>query len=92
VLFHYVIAFLFTTAFFLLHPMFYSWFRNKVLTAIFYGMIIWVIMNIIVVPITLIPPRPFHLQGAAIDCAILIICFGLPISFIATSYYFFKAK
>lgn len=92
VFFHYLIAFIFTTTLFLLHPMFYSWFRNKLLTAIFYGILIWVIMNIIVVPLTSLPARPFNFIHSLIDCSILIVCFGLPISFIATGYYFYKAR
>jgi len=92
VFFHYLAALVFTTVLFLLHPMFYSWFRNKVVTAIFYGIVIWAIMNLVVVPLSKIPPRPFNTQHSIIDCCILIVCFGLPISFIATGYYFFKRK
>jgi len=92
ILFHYLIAFLFTTAFFLLHPMFYSWFRNKLVTAIFYGIVAWVIMTVIVLPLTNIPPQHFHLIPGLIACGILIVCIGVPISFIATGYYFYKRK
>jgi uncharacterized membrane protein YagU involved in acid resistance len=92
VLFHYLIAFLFTIFFFLLHPMFYSWFRNKLITAIFYGIVIWAIMNIAVVPLSNIPPRPFNLVSSLINCGILMITLGLPISIIATGFYFYKRK
>jgi len=92
VLFHYLISFLFTTAFFLLHPMFYSWFRNKLVTAIFYGLITWVVMNVIVLPLTNIPPQHFQLIPGLTACGILIVCIGVPVSFIATGYYFYKRK
>jgi hypothetical protein len=92
VLFHYLIAFSFTTLLFLLHPMFYSWFRTRILTAIFYGIVIWAIMNLIVVPLSNIPYRPFQVTGSLVDCIILMIAFGIPISFIATGFYFYKRK
>ncbi len=92
ILFHYLIAFSFTTVLFLLHPMFYSWFRTRVLTAIFYGIIIWAIMNLAVLPLSNISPRPLQLTDSLVDCIILMITFGLPISFIATGFYFYKRK
>jgi len=92
VLFHYATAFAFTTIFFLLHPMFYSWFRNSVITAIFYGIIIWAVMNLAIVPLSHIQPHPLALIPALKACSILIVCLGLPISLIATDYYFYKAK
>jgi len=92
ILFHYLIAFAFTTVLFLLHPMFYSWFRNKILTAVFYGIVIWAIMNLVVVPLSNIPARNLQVAGSLTDCGILIITLGLPISFIATGFYFYKRK
>ncbi|MEO8887532.1 MAG: hypothetical protein ABI367_15820 [Mucilaginibacter sp.] len=89
---HYLIALLFTTALFLLHPMFYSWFRFKFLTGIIYGVAIFFIMNRLVVPFSQIPPKPFDGVAAIKASGILIICFGLPISYIATGYYFYKRK
>ena len=92
ILFHYFIALLFTTALFLLHPLFYSWFRNKALTAIFCGIVIWAIMNLVVAPQSNIPPRQLTLVGSLTDCVMLMVVFGLPISFIATGFYFYKRK
>ena len=90
--FHYFIAFSFTAVLFLLHPMFFSWFRNKFLTGVIYGIMIWGIMNLVVVPLSNLPARQLHLVSSLTDCGILVICLGLPISYIATGYYFYKAK
>jgi hypothetical protein len=95
VCFHYLNALLFTTFFFLLHPMFYSWFRNWFVTAIFYGIIMWMVMNLIVVPFSNIyhnPAKHFDPVAALRDCVILIVCLGIPISYISTGYYFYKRK
>jgi len=90
--FHYGIALLFTTALFLLHPMFYSWFRTKFLTGLIYGIVIWFIMSHLVVPHSYAPPPSFKLVNMLKACSIIIICVGLPISYISTGYYFYKRK
>ncbi|GAB2981867.1 hypothetical protein GCM10027049_17700 [Mucilaginibacter puniceus] len=91
-LFHYGIALLFTTALFLLHPMFYSWFRTKFLTGIIYGIVIWLIMSHGVVPLSYAPLPSFTLVSTVKACSVIILCVGLPISYISTGYYFYKVK
>lgn len=91
-LFHYGIALLFTTTLFLLHPMFYSWFRTKFLTGVIYGIVIWFIMSHGVVPLSHAPFPSFKLIGMLKACSIIILCVGLPISYISTGYYFYKSK
>jgi len=34
-----------------------------------------------------IPPRPFTVTNAMINIAILMICVGIPLSFMANAYY-----
>ena len=89
---HFLIALLFCTALFLLHPMFYSWFRTKLLTGVIYGIAIWLIMSHVVLPLSHAPGQPFTLVGMLKACVIHIICLGLPISYISTGYYFYKRK
>ena len=91
-LFHYCIALLFTTALFLLHPMFYSWFRTKFLTGFIYGIVIWFIMSHGVVPLSDAPLPAFKLLNMLKACSVIILCVGLPISYISTGYYFYKIK
>jgi len=92
VLFHYLIALAFTTFFFLLHPMYYSWFRTKFFTGLFYGALIWTVMNLLVVPLSHAHPKTPSVGNALEAFAILVVCFGLPISYVATNYYFYKSK
>lgn len=87
---HYLIALLFCTFFFLLHPMFYSWFRSKFLTGVIYGIVIWFVMSHGVVPLSHAPLPSYELIKMLKACSILIICIGLPLSYISTSYYFIK--
>ena len=80
IFFHYLIAFSFTLfyAFAATKVRFLS--ANKVVSGILYGLFVWAIMNLIVVPATRIPGSDFNLQRALVNAVILVFCIGLPIS------------
>ncbi len=90
-LFHYLIATIFTIVLFVMFPLFKRILKNKYLTGIIYGLIIWVIMNIIVLPLSNVPKHAanadFSLLPVIISLAALVICVGLPISLVADRYY-----
>lgn len=79
-LLHYVIAFTFTVFYFLLYPRVSLLRRNAVISGIGYGLFVWAVMNLIVLPLSRIPPIPFDPAKAALAAAILIVCIGLPIA------------
>lgn len=81
--FHYLIAFLFTTTFYLLYPFAFSLFKNKYVVANIYGGLTWLIMNVIVVPLSKIGPHAIDPLNAVIGVLVLIICVGLPVALIA---------
>lgn len=84
VLFHYFIALVFTTLLFLLYPLFINVFRNKIMLALVYGLLIWVMMNLLVLPyFSHIAIPPLKITGMLKNMAALIISFGFPIVFIA---------
>lgn len=89
---HFLIAYCFTTAFFLLYPHVQFLRKNRLVTGIVYGLFIWMIMNLLVVPNSRINPPTFHLKDAAIAAAILIIAIGIPLSFLAYEFYFGKKQ
>ena len=91
-LFHFVIAYCFTIAFFLVYPHIRFLSKSRLLTGILYGLIIWSIMNLIVVPQTKIGHRPFVLKNAAIAAGILIVAIGIPLSYLAYRFYYGKKK
>jgi hypothetical protein len=84
---HYAIAFAFTVFFFWLYPKVNVMSKNRIVTAIVYGLFVWTIMNLVVVPSSNTVHRPFKIEGALINMGILIICIGLPLSFIANAFY-----
>jgi uncharacterized membrane protein len=88
--FHYFIAFVFTVFFFWLFPHLKLPSRKRLVTGIVYGCFVWAVMNLVVVPLSRIGSRPFNLSNAAINLLILIICIGIPLSFMANRYYIKK--
>jgi uncharacterized membrane protein YagU involved in acid resistance len=87
VLFHYIIAFIFTLFFFYLFRRIKFMQSNTILTGILYGIFIWLIMNMIIVPISHAPTGSFDLLKSIKAALILIIMIGLPLSIIAKRYY-----
>jgi len=86
-LFHYIIAYSFTTLFFLIYPSIKIMSKSIVATAIVYGIFIYVVMNIVVLPLTRIPTITFQLNKALLATAILIVAIGFPLSFFARRFY-----
>jgi hypothetical protein len=85
--FHYIVAFCFTLFFFLIYPYWKFLSINKILTAIGYGLFTWTIMNLVVLPMSNVPPPVFHLSNALIAATILIFMIGLPVTLIIGKYY-----
>jgi uncharacterized membrane protein YagU involved in acid resistance len=90
IIFHYTIAATFTIALFHLYPAFRRALKNKYLTGTVFGLLIWLHMNLIVLPFTNIPKRATHISAASLVEGILalIICVGLPIALTAHWYYY----
>ena len=84
---HYAIAFSFTIFFFWLYPKVNEMSKNRIVTAIVYGLFVWTVMNLVVVPLSNTVHRPFNLTNAFINMCILIICIGLPLSFVANAFF-----
>lgn len=85
---HYCIAMCYTWVFFLLYPMLRNWPGQPVLTGIFYGAFIWLFMRFVALPlfshVQLGPILPLKaIRGAAI----LMLAIGIPVSWMARSWY-----
>lgn len=89
-LFHYLVAFIFTIIFFWFYPRLKVMQGNKWITGLVYGMIVWAVMNLLVLPLSAAPAIPFVLKKAAVAMLILMCCIGLPISLIANKHYLYK--
>ena len=86
-LFHYLIAFIFTVFFFIVYPYIRLFWENRWLTAFVYGIFVWLVMNRIVLPLSATPRGPLNWQQAAIGALILVCMIGLPLSFIIGRFY-----
>jgi len=84
---HYLIAFAFTIFFFWLFPKIKPLSKNKILVGLIYGIFVWMVMNLVVVPLSTIGARPFTMVNVLINVIILIVCIGLPLSFMANTFY-----
>lgn len=85
-LFHYFIAFMSTLVFFLLYPRIPALARYKYTTAIGYALIVWVVTNLVIIPLSNAPHGPIHWNSALIGMGILVLAIGLPISLLANRW------
>ncbi len=84
---HYFIAFLFTFFFFVLYRKNRFFGLNKFVAALVYGIFIWTVMNLIVLPLSALPPGTIKPGNALLDCLILAAMIGLPCAISASAYY-----
>lgn len=79
---HFIIAFIFTTFFALTYKKIWSRLQNTFITAILYGIFVFLVMNLAVVPLSKASQLPFSWSGAITNCIILMVCIGLPLSYL----------
>jgi len=84
---HYFIAYSWTSLYFLIFPKIKALPGNKYSNGVLYGTIIWMVMNLIVVPLSKIPSGAFYWDKAIVSILILIFMVGLPITILAHRYY-----
>ena len=80
-LLHYFIATGWTAAYFVIYPLL-SRSSYPLLPGMVYGVVIWLCMNLVVVPLSHTPPLPPDLLQNVTGILILILFVGLPISII----------
>jgi uncharacterized membrane protein YagU involved in acid resistance len=87
-LLHYFIALTFAWFYFTIYPYFSFLKKNALLSGIVYGIFVWIVMNLVVLP-TVFPVLPEkHLDfPLLLSILILICCIGIPIAFITRKYY-----
>lgn len=85
-LFHYIIAMSFTIFFFWLCNKFPSLLTHRLITGIGYGILAWAFMRFIVLPLSLTNQQPFNLTAAIIAASIIVVCIGIPLSFMAAAF------
>jgi uncharacterized membrane protein YagU involved in acid resistance len=90
-LFHFMIATTFSLVFFLLFGHLRRIFKNLLLLGATYGLFVWSVMNLLVVPLSKIGSRPFDFTQVAINIFILMVCIGIPLAYLANNFHSRKA-
>jgi hypothetical protein len=85
--FHFMIAFLFTAFLFLVYPKVAAWIKNKFVIGILYGVFVWAVMNLVVVPLSITHKLPSDSKKMIIAGLILICMIGIPVALMAHRYY-----
>jgi uncharacterized membrane protein YagU involved in acid resistance len=86
-LFHYIIAFSFAIGYFFVFPHVKILHRNAVTSGLLYGVFVWAVMNLIIVPLSNASHASFALNSFLKAIIILMLCIGLPIAMITSKYY-----
>lgn len=85
-LFHYLVALAFITAFFFLFAKNNFLARHKALTAIGYGLLVWGIMNLVVLPMSKVPVSKMEPVAMIKGMVILILAIGAPLVVFSSLY------
>ena len=81
VTFHFLIAFCWVGLYFAAYPMISGLETGVLVDSIVYGLLVWVIMNLIVLPLSKAAPRPSTVSSVLINMLILMITIGLPCAY-----------
>ena len=85
---HFFIATCWTVLFYFLYPRLRFLQKNSLISAVLYGLVIWAVMNLAVLPLSAWHAPVTIVPREAVKAAfILIVCVGLPVAVGAGSYY-----
>lgn len=84
---HYCIAFAWTAVFFKVYPVLPILRRSRIVTGAGYGVFVWLVMNLVVLPLSRVSQPPFDPLRALTGILILILCVGLPVSLVIGKHY-----
>jgi uncharacterized membrane protein YagU involved in acid resistance len=85
--FHFVIAYTVAIIYFYAFPKIKLLSQYKVVSGLVFGIGIWVVMNLLILPYTNIPKSPFDAGLAIVGIIWHMVLVGLPIAIITSKYY-----
>lgn len=85
--FHYTIALAWTLVLYFMYPKLRLWRVNIFITAVVYGVVIWVVMNLVVLPLSEVRQAAFTVRSVAVGMAVLILAVGLPLSLVMNRHF-----
>jgi hypothetical protein len=86
-IFHLLIALSLAFLFFFLCKKWPWFYRHPIPAAVAYGIFAWLLMNLVILPLSNTPSMPFELPKAVIGTLILIGCIGLPLSVLIGNHF-----
>ena len=86
-IFHLLITLSFAFLFFFLCKKWTWFYRQPIPAAVAYGIFAWLLMNLVILPLSNTPSMPFQLSKAVIGALILIGCIGLPLSILIGNHF-----
>ena len=86
-LFHYIIAGTWALLFFIIFPKLKIPSKYRIISGLSYGIIIWLIMNLVVLPLSNIPPHHLHASTIIAGMLYLMFCIGLTVSLLYHKLY-----
>jgi len=90
VLVHFFIAFCFSIFFFFIFPYVSFLKKQRIISGLLYGIFVWCVMNLAVLPLLRIANIPTKWDSIARGAVILMLCIGLPVSLIVSRYYILR--
>ena len=85
--FHFIIAYAFAIFYFLIFPYISFLKKQRIISGLFYGIFVWCVMNLGVLPLLHIASIPTKWVSIIRGAVILMFFMGLPISLIVSRYY-----
>lgn len=87
VFFHFFIAMSWAALYFLIYPKLAFLKKNCWVSGLFFGLVVWLVMNRLVLPLTQAPQAEFEWTSAMRGMAILVVCIGMPIAWLAERFF-----
>ncbi len=84
---HFIISVIWAFLLFSFDPVLRVFSKKWLVNGVLYGVFIWFVMALIVMPLSNAPSVPLTVKGAFIDVIILVLCAGLPISYLARRHF-----
>ncbi|MEP1035050.1 hypothetical protein [Ekhidna sp.] len=85
--FHFLIAYVVAILYFVAYPKLAVLREYKVIAGLVYGLGVWLVMNLLVIPSSNVPASPFDAGLAAVGIVWHMVLVGLPVALITSSYY-----
>jgi hypothetical protein len=79
---HFFIAFAIAGVYYFIFPVFRILNSKPVLSGFVFGGLVWIVMNLLIIPLTQVPPAPFEATAALVSVVWHMVLVGVPIAII----------